>query len=70
VKRERLDALRRAVLYRIRERGDMHIRIRTRTLEVLVEACGVGGELITDDTHREVDAVALEALAIIAGRRP
>ena len=61
--------IQRAVLRRISRQGDMEIRIRTETLFRLIRACGLDWSSSDGDetTHREIDAVALEALCRLGG---
>lgn len=54
-----------ALLNRMGEQGDMHIRVSRQTLAVLRRAIGVPYREDPDD-FREVDAVALELLVIAA----
>lgn len=52
-----------AVLNRIRDQGDMHIRIRGETFRLILEANGVPTDMFDHDQQwREVDAWALETL--------
>ena len=57
-----------AVLRRISDRGDMAIPISHRTLQRLVRVCGLYWTVPADEPHREVDAIALEALCLMARR--
>lgn len=65
----RMERLLRATLNRISERGDMNIRIRSSTLIAIIRQCGFDWRDDHDHEypHREVDAMALEALCRLAG---
>lgn len=65
---DRTDVIRRAVLGRISRAGDMHIRVRDTTLESLLRAAGLEWETNMGgvDGYREIDAVALEAIAVLS----
>jgi hypothetical protein len=57
----------RGVLRRIARQGDMPIRISRQTWTIILRANGSRWEV--QDNHREIDAMALEALVRLAGGR-
>lgn len=63
---ERSARLRKAVRRRISDCGDMPIRIRTSTLLALLRECGLRWEVFNEQQYREVDAIALEAIVMMA----
>lgn len=51
-----------AVLNRIRDQGDMHIRIRGETFCLILQANGQNTDFFDATEYREIDAWALETL--------
>jgi hypothetical protein len=62
-------ALFQAVLNRIGEQGDMHIRIRSETFRRVLLGNGYSWNFDCEP-YREIDAVALEALVMRTGHGP
>ncbi len=58
-----------AVLNRIGQQGDMHIRIRSETFRRILLSNGYSWDFDTEP-YRQIDAVALEALIMRAGHVP
>lgn len=58
-----------AVLNRIGQQGDMHIRIRSETFRRILLSNGYSWDFDTEP-YRQIDAVALEALVMRAGHTP
>lgn len=63
---DRTDRVIAALGRRISVQGDMHIRVSSRTLRVLMRALGVGDWDEGYDEFREVDALALDILRHLA----
>lgn len=59
---DRTDRVIAALGRRISVQGDMHIRVSSRTLRVLMRALGVGAWDEGCDEFRQVDALALDIL--------
>lgn len=64
--KQRATRLLRLVLKRISRQGDMAIRLRTSTFETILRANGLAWEIRSDEGYREIDAIALEALVVLA----
>lgn len=65
ISEERRDTLFAAVLNRIGRQGDMHIRIRGSTFRYIITATGLQFNFSDDESYREIDAAALEALLLL-----